>query len=115
MPMSTGKSKSMKKKQRDKAKSFLKMKECRYCGSEENLTIDHKIPTRQGGTDELGNLQCLCKRCNSVKSGMSHKQVMSLFAWFKEIQRKKLFSKHYKRIISKSARSAADWRQSDSM
>lgn len=61
-------------------------KRCRYCKSKENLTIDHKIPKALGGSDEKKNLQCLCLRCNTIKSSMSHKQVMYLFKWFLQIQ-----------------------------
>lgn len=66
-----------RKKLRDK----IKMKRCRYCHSTDNLTIDHKIPIILGGKDNISNLQCLCKSCNQMKSGMSHKQVMRLFKW----------------------------------
>lgn len=62
------------------------MKSCRYCRSKENLTIDHKVPITQGGTDDISNLQCLCKRCNGIKSGLSHKQVLNLWRWFTTIQ-----------------------------
>lgn len=40
---------------------------CLHCGSEENLTIDHKIPILWGGSDDLTNLQVLCRRCNACK------------------------------------------------
>lgn len=30
--------------------------------------IDHKIPRYRGGTDELSNLQALCKNCHGEKS-----------------------------------------------
>lgn len=63
-----------------------KMTKCRYCHSKENLTIDHRIPISQGGTDAYSNLQCLCKPCNEKKSSLSHKQVMFLFRWFLDIQ-----------------------------
>ena len=40
---------------------------CRECGAAENLTIDHVIPVVRGGGDEIGNLQTLCRTCNSKK------------------------------------------------
>ena len=67
-------------------KKEIKMNRCRYCKATENLTIDHKIPRIQGGKDVITNLQCLCKRCNGIKSGLSHKQVRGLFKWFLSIQ-----------------------------
>ncbi len=40
---------------------------CRQCGAEKNLTIDHIVPLAKGGTNELNNLQILCRSCNSKK------------------------------------------------
>jgi ribosomal protein L40E len=40
---------------------------CVACGATQALTIDHIVPERHGGTDELENLQTLCRRCNSKK------------------------------------------------
>lgn len=40
---------------------------CKLCNAVENLTIDHIMPRSKGGTDEFGNLQILCKTCNSRK------------------------------------------------
>jgi len=41
---------------------------CRFCGSQIDLTVDHIIPVSQGGKDEFGNFQTLCRKCNSSKS-----------------------------------------------
>lgn len=68
----------------------FKKKRCRYCRDTENLTIDHKIPKIKGGSNNIKNLQCLCRRCNTIKSSLSHGEVMSLFKWFIEIQRSRL-------------------------
>lgn len=43
---------------------------CQICGQEGN-TVDHIVPLSKGGTDNLDNLQCACKRCNYSKGGLS--------------------------------------------
>jgi hypothetical protein len=40
---------------------------CVKCGSKEDITIDHIVPVSQGGSSRYGNLQTLCRRCNSSK------------------------------------------------
>jgi len=40
---------------------------CAYCGSEENLTIDHIVPQSKGGTDFTKNVVCCCHSCNQSK------------------------------------------------
>lgn len=40
---------------------------CQYCSSEDDLTIDHVIPTSRGGKWEWENLVAACSRCNSRK------------------------------------------------
>lgn len=77
----------MKENRRNQAKEFLKMKKCKYCKATENLTIDHKVPLIQGGRDDLKNLQCLCKRCNGLKGGLSDRQVRRIWRWFLDIQK----------------------------
>lgn len=70
-----------------KIRTLVKKNNCKYCKTIDNLTIDHKIPRCQGGSDDIKNLQCLCERCNSMKSGMSDKQVRRLFRWFIQVQK----------------------------
>ena len=40
---------------------------CLRCGTWLDLTIDHIVPRSRGGTDDLHNLQTLCRSCNSWK------------------------------------------------
>jgi 5-methylcytosine-specific restriction endonuclease McrA len=47
---------------------------CVYCGETENLCIDHILPINQNGNDDIENLACSCKECNSGKSGRTPEQ-----------------------------------------
>ncbi|HFK4243378.1 TPA: HNH endonuclease, partial [Escherichia coli] len=40
---------------------------CNYCGSTNELEIDHIIPVSKGGNSNPENLQVLCKQCNILK------------------------------------------------
>lgn len=40
---------------------------CCSCGSTELLQIDHIRPHAHGGSDEIDNLQTLCRQCNADK------------------------------------------------
>lgn len=40
---------------------------CKYCGSSDDLAIDHIKALVNGGTNNLDNLQLLCRSCNSSK------------------------------------------------
>lgn len=43
---------------------------CQSCGKatqEGELTVDHIIPLANGGSNDISNLQTLCRSCNSRK------------------------------------------------
>jgi len=58
------------KKEQEKNENY-----CVYCSSKKNLSIDHIIPKKLGGTDSPDNLVLACKKCNSSKKDLS------LFLW----------------------------------
>jgi 5-methylcytosine-specific restriction endonuclease McrA len=43
---------------------------CTHCGSNKNIQIDHIIPVARGGRHSIGNLQTLCRSCNTSKSNL---------------------------------------------
>ena len=48
---------------------------CQYCGNHaENLTLDHVIPRRLGGTHSWENLVTACAYCNHRKGGRTIEQ-----------------------------------------
>lgn len=43
---------------------------CVKCGrwfTKDQIDVDHRIPKRQGGTDDIWNLQAMCRHCNRSK------------------------------------------------
>ena len=59
--------------------------ECAYCGSEENLTLDHITPRSKGGSDRVTNVLCACHSCNHLKG---HK---TWYDWYMQLSRRFLF------------------------
>jgi len=41
---------------------------CAYCGSTENIEIDHVVPLARGGRHSIGNLVSACQFCNRSKN-----------------------------------------------
>jgi len=67
---------------------------CLYCGSKENLTLDHVIPRSKGGTNNWNNLATCCNRCNVLKGDksleetnmkLSHKPFTPNYLFFNEL------------------------------
>lgn len=52
----------------DLEKLLEKCSLCSECGSSENLSIDHKVPFKKGGTNYIDNIQILCWQCNMEKT-----------------------------------------------
>lgn len=40
---------------------------CVTCGGHEDLSVDHRIPVSAGGTNDIDNLQTMCRPCNLAK------------------------------------------------
>lgn len=49
--------------------------QCQYCGSGDNLTVDHIVPKSKGGTSTWDNLVTACSSCNNKKDNKSLKEV----------------------------------------
>ncbi|MDR6563713.1 MULTISPECIES: HNH endonuclease [Arcicella] len=45
--------------------------QCQYCGTPEDLTLDHVLPKSRGGRTSWDNLATACKRCNSRKGDLT--------------------------------------------
>lgn len=53
---------------------------CHYCKTEiniETVSIDHKVPRSNGGSNDLGNLLASCYECNNKKGSESYEDFMN--------------------------------------
>ena len=46
---------------------------CVYCGSKENLEVEHILSKSNGGTNSTKNLTLSCRKCNELKNNLSLK------------------------------------------
>lgn len=51
--------------------------ECVYCGSQDDLSLDHKTPESRGGTHDISNLQTACRKCNGEKRDFTHEEYVT--------------------------------------
>ena len=47
---------------------------CQYCGSSQELTIDHIIPSSRGGKNTFENCIAACKPCNNKKNNRTPRE-----------------------------------------
>lgn len=52
----------------EKELTKLRSMSCTYCGSEEDIQVDHVIPLARGGAHAIGNLVPACRKCNHSKN-----------------------------------------------
>jgi 5-methylcytosine-specific restriction endonuclease McrA len=50
---------------------------CVMCSATDQLDADHIVAVALGGTDELSNLQTLCKRCHRKKTNEDLQQIVA--------------------------------------
>jgi 5-methylcytosine-specific restriction endonuclease McrA len=56
-------------------------KKCVYCEEEltqENIALDHNIPTARGGSSKIENLILCCNKCNMAKGSLSGSEYVDL-------------------------------------
>lgn len=52
---------------------------CHYCGSTENLTLDHIVPRAHGGARwDANNVVTACRCCNQAKGTLSYGEFISI-------------------------------------
>jgi len=54
---------------------------CRYCKDTlgiDNISIDHAVASVRGGTNDLDNLDFICKRCNTRKGNLNKDEFIKL-------------------------------------
>jgi len=102
-------------------KALLKVyKNCKACGSSENLTVDHITPFSISGDDSIQNKQVLCFNCNQVKSGHigepGMKEITKIIkqargnGFIVEVGSHVKFTHMQTRAVTFAAKTGSDWR-----
>ena len=60
----------------DEAAIYERDKVCIYCGSAEDLTLDHLIPLTREGPHCQDNLAVACRSCNSSKGTKTYEEFL---------------------------------------
>lgn len=88
---------SMRSLYDDERMKMLMPQACCYCGSVENLAVDHLIPRARGGPDEADNLVWACRSCNSSKHGRDMLEWATAKGFFPSI----LLLRRYLKIVAR--------------
>jgi 5-methylcytosine-specific restriction endonuclease McrA len=65
---------------------------CAYCGSTDNLIVEHFIPRSKGGPHALGNILPACQRCNVSKTAHDPEQWYRGQPFFKQARWRKILA-----------------------
>jgi 5-methylcytosine-specific restriction endonuclease McrA len=76
--------------------------ECVYCGTKNNLTIDHVLPSSRGGKNTWQNMITCCKKCNAKKDNRTPEEANM-------IMKHKPFEPSYSFLISQNNTYDKSW------
>ncbi len=61
---------------------------CRYCLSYfglQDIATDHAMPLSRGGTQDLGNMEYICRPCNNRKGSMTPDEYLKLLSFLETL------------------------------